>query len=937
MKKVIFTIVLLSIGINIFAQSNCEEYFTQIINLDTQHADEQSNLKKKYGVSSEPLPLASQEERERYEINMERCYKEISVIDSKYMLAREKLEEAKQQCEKQERERQKQIKEANDRIARKEKEDADRIAREAQDRQAREAQEAINRANQEKMDAYNKRVKEINRQRQEAWAQWQREQNAERRRRYEAYLKKLEDEKQKLADQTMAEISQTTQSLKEFLAGKDERDNALKNKDTQGEVFDGLDRTRKSPALQNFDDEYMQARMTVKDIPCISIGQYHGQSVCKKGDTIIVAANNKKYLLSSQQLLDNKNYNGDYSAINGISNGIITHDGWYLGKDLSGVNNVIGYITTKNQWNQSTAPGEMARFAENAVGCEFHEISCDITIYNKFLNFCKWQICQMTNNINVSNLSYSDYQTIINNDIKLNKEIIVLKANDIGVQFLNFAIGEKTDNMVDLNTSATDFVKSSIINAITNNGSIKGEFGNCVVSVSNYIDIAMQKETPDDLRHKTFAQLFERKDEKIKDMYTSEFGKLLTKLWHGAYDVVSDCAGKEAAAELLFYNMLPELVGISAMGAANSTIKYIIAPQYKKDIETYIDNCRIKKGIVEKYRNKYQPLLEKNQNNCLEYTKTINQLREEVFNYFGDENTQEVMNLMKDYVFGEESIPQCSVLSSTNLKPVIAQSTPQKEVQQRREPIGKLGKEIVYYSHDSIFVGEKVYLLFLQPRQDAFSNKITKFVGKIKMRYFIMYDGKSSPKESDFRNENIIGWVDYDYNNKYTFTPRKDDGVERNRVEGINLFGSLYIGPCNPTYPNGHEIYTFPYQDNVDEAAMEHDKCYADRGVVDGESDAFFNTGVTDCDTELVMRCLSTLQISVEDNMTQNAIDYIKSKLDWSKSSHINDLANLGQITDPIQRAKYVATFFLLISSGKGWGLIFKTINSTSKTLQYEP
>ena len=105
------------------------------------------------------------------------------------------------------------------------------------------------------------------------------------------------------------------------------------------------------------------------------IGEYQKQDVLKKGDTIVVAATNKKYLLSMQNLLDNKSVNGDYSAINGISDGIITEDGWYLGNELNGNNNVIGYITTKSKRTNSTAPGEMTRFAENAVGCEFHELS----------------------------------------------------------------------------------------------------------------------------------------------------------------------------------------------------------------------------------------------------------------------------------------------------------------------------------------------------------------------------------------------------------------------------------------------------------------------------------------------------------------------------------------------------------------------------------
>jgi hypothetical protein len=240
------------------------------------------------------------------------------------------------------------------------------------------------------------------------------------------------------------------------------------------------------------------------------------------------------------------------------------------------------------------------------------------------------------------------------------------------------------------------------------------------------------------------------------------------------------------------------------------------------------------------------------------------------------------------------------------------------------EPIGKYNNETVYRSKDSIIMGDKAYLLFLQPKQNSF-NLINVVPGlglkylNVKTRYFIMYSGKTVPSETDFRNENLIGYVDYD-KNTYIFTQRKG-----NRIEGVNLFGSLYIGPNNPTYPNGKPIKTLPAQDNVDAAALEHDNCYEGKNAA-GASDAILNSGIVDCDMELVMRCLATLQIHVEDNPTQSAIDFIKNKLDWGKLLSIKDLKNHEQITDPIQRAKYTATFFLGTSSAKGLQLILKPI-----------
>ena len=709
--------------------------------------------------------------------------------------------------------------------------------------------------------------------------------------------------------------------------GQNEVFNRLANENTLGDIESSfLNSANTTPTTTTMSPDLLvmpKQSPPKQDVPCINIGTYHGQDVCKKGDTIFVAAINKKYLLSMQTMLNNKSVDGYNTTVSGINDGIIKEDGWYLGDN----NNVIGYITTESKIDNSTGLGEMIRFAENAVDCKFHELSCDNTILDKFTNYCDWEICRMINTINVFNLSYSDYQKMINDDITLNNKIIALKAKDIVVQVLNYKVGEKTDNLFDMNTSISDFTYSSIINAITNNGNIKGDLGNCLVSVKNYIDIAMQKEAPDDLKNKTLAQLFETKDEQLKNRYTSEMGILLTNIWHGAYDVVSNCAGDKAAKELLVFNMLPELFGITAMEAANLTIKYSIAPEYKKSMETLIDNSRVKKAFLEKIRNEYQPLFKKNLNNCFQYTKTVEQLSSEVFNSLGeDENSREELMRMRDYVFGNAKIGQCNVLSAFELKPVQPRSETLKPVQPRREPIGKYGEEIVYYSNDSIFVGEKVYLLALQPRQDAFSNSVTKFNGNIKRRFFIMYCGKSLPQINDFHNENIIGWVDDDYKGKHVFSARTG-----NRVEGVNLFGSLYIGPNNPTYTDGKhevEIYTLPYQDNVDEAAMEHDRCYGEMGA-NGGKDALFNLGVVDCDKELVMRCLATLQIHVEDNMTQNAIDLIKNKLDWNKSS-IANLTNHEQITDPTQRAKYVATFFLSALAGKGWGLIFKTIKSTT-------
>jgi hypothetical protein len=132
------------------------------------------------------------------------------------------------------------------------------------------------------------------------------------------------------------------------------------------------------------------------------IGTYQGKGVFKSDDTIIVKANNKKYLLSRQSSLDNKNDYGDYHIVGWLGDKIIGKDGWYLGRDLSGNDNVIGYITTTSRNTEPKSRLSIAseQFAKNSTGHEFHTIECDTATYNKFLQFCDWQICKMVNSAN---------------------------------------------------------------------------------------------------------------------------------------------------------------------------------------------------------------------------------------------------------------------------------------------------------------------------------------------------------------------------------------------------------------------------------------------------------------------------------------------------------------------------------------------------------
>jgi hypothetical protein len=661
------------------------------------------------------------------------------------------------------------------------------------------------------------------------------------------------------------------------------------------------------------------------------IGVYQNQPVIKKGDTVITRYNDKQYLLSQQAIIKETDanygfiypYGSFYVVYKDIQSGSKSHGltELQMGNTVNSYESAIGYIPVNEH--------------------KFHELICNTSVYDKFIQCCDWEICRMENTSNAFKLSYAEYNKLIKQDIDLNNRIMALKAQDIIIQVIDDKLGDMTHGAFDFNTSVSDFVTSGIVNMTVSKGTqITGAAGNCFASVKKYVDLVMQNNPTSQLHNKTIAQLFDA-DNRIKDLYTTELGKLCTEAFHSAYDVIDDCSGRKLKG-LMVLNMMPELSGIIAIGAANLKIVYSLAPEYRANINTQITKSTLKKQFIQQYKLQYQNLIGKCANNCMEYTKVINTLRSECFNPFGEEYKQEVLTRMKDYVFGEEQIGKCTVLTEEELKgntqkPVSTNNNiPEKRI------IGYYGAydEIpVYLSDNSIIVKEKVYPLYLQPLQQAFNNDFTQYNGDVKVRYFIMYSGTSSPNENDYHNENLIGWVDWDYKNKYTFTRRKG-----NRVEGVNLFGSLYIGPNNPVYPHitspndrtrQKTIYTLPCQDNVDVAALEHDKCYeAKDDKVAGLSGALFNTGVVECDVQLVRNCLTAIiHVRIEDDATESAINYIKDKLDWTASSRILDakgIINHMQITDEIKRAKYVATFFLAASSGKGWGLIYKNYVKSS-------
>jgi hypothetical protein len=202
------------------------------------------------------------------------------------------------------------------------------------------------------------------------------------------------------------------------------------------------------------------------------------------------------------------------------------------------------------------------------------------------------------------------------------------------------------------------------------------------------------------------------------------------------------------------------------------------------------------------------------------------------------------------------------------------------------------------------------YVLAYQIRQQSF------LTNDDVARFYLLNNQNRVPSESEWDVKNLIGWVDLYYNTEEAKFYNKN---KTNRIDGVNLFGSIYIGPNNPKYPNGKSSYELAYQDTIDYAAKLHDQCYDDGGAV-GTKDALINYGVIDCDIELVVRCFKTLHIQPVSNIdsSQSLISLIKNKFKDEigfSLKLINDARNIGEISDINKRAKYVAIFFSLVAT----------------------
>lgn len=96
------------------------------------------------------------------------------------------------------------------------------------------------------------------------------------------------------------------------------------------------------------------------------IGVYQNKDVMKKRDTIIVAANNKKYLLSKQSVM------GDAGLAHQL-NEYLPKGSFIIEIDLQGQKAVIGYITTAGEVPSLSLYGAIEKYAKSSTGHKFYE------------------------------------------------------------------------------------------------------------------------------------------------------------------------------------------------------------------------------------------------------------------------------------------------------------------------------------------------------------------------------------------------------------------------------------------------------------------------------------------------------------------------------------------------------------------------------------
>ena len=430
-------------------------------------------------------------------------------------------------------------------------------------------------------------------------------------------------------------------------------------------------------------NQYLQSTPKNPDKQGTIIGTYAKHPVYKKGDTIIVTAINKKYLLSLQTPLENKSEYGDYQPIVGLGN--VTEDGWYLGKDLNENNNVIGYITTTSRRSNSSA--ERESFAKNSTGHKFYTIDCDRTICKKFIDFCEFEICRKINTMNVEALNYTEFIDWIEQEQDILEAIQWNSLVDIIAQIvideLKNGLKGKEGKLFSIVSEVVNHLDDSLFDCLVEFGSdlffmpMGNEYTDdikkakdCVISIMKPF---IREEIKNSIEYKITSEI------SLKDFLTDKVKIHNEGVYTFSEDVVTktinaiaksikytdDCTEAFGIKDAIFKNSQTRILYhivknaqplVKIFQSAGAHIGYSVeGERIRKDILQRIKRAEQQVIFLEDCKKRYQTMFDASRNNCHEFNAAVNKLYEEV-NSLGTPYTQEVLTKMKDYVFGNKII-----------------------------------------------------------------------------------------------------------------------------------------------------------------------------------------------------------------------------------------------------------------------------------------
>jgi hypothetical protein len=531
---------------------------------------------------------------------------------------------------------------------------------EQQKKAEQQQQEQAQQKKQQQIEQRQQQQQQKTEQRQQAEQRRQKQIEENRRRRTE-YLRKKREEREQArqarAAQAGADMQQNnaavTTSLMNSVQQNKQYGEQLANKNTLAAIDNRNNLSSGSSRMKDL------AQQTPVEEEIIVIGTYQGEDVLKQGDTIFTVDN--IYLLSQQPLIDNVSEIYAYIPVNSF----------LIEKDITGNILLIGYITTGTPTSSTSLYGGVAQFARTSTGHKFTEFICDKDTYNKFLQYCDWEICRMENTANVNRWNYTEYDNMIKEDIALNERILNAKLSEILVQLVGDFTSDKLVKSFagfDLNTSLQDWTMKTMWDEIAQLQKITGVSGDCFSSMTGMISSLEKESNP--LLETTLADFMKSKN-KEQDLYTTETYRTFKRIWVSTLDAVGDCDKSGAIKKNILYHLLknaPSAGEAIGLYAANVTIKFSIAPEFKQSLNNQIKKAQQKKQFLENYKAQYQNLIEKNEDNCFAYTKIINQLRSGCVNPFGAEHEQEELMRMQKYVFEDAKIEICNVLNTSELK-----------------------------------------------------------------------------------------------------------------------------------------------------------------------------------------------------------------------------------------------------------------------------